>query len=457
LATLLEDEEIAAIAKIGPRISDQYSFFIAYSHCDHGGGRGSVRLLRVVLGVLFLGSLLVAGGCSLMPTSGPATADIRAGQRDPKSLPYALVRVTPEVVDILALAVPRLSTDFADRRPAKQIRFGIGDILSVTIFEAAAGGLFIPLEAGVRPGNFITIPPQAVDINGNISIPYAGTIRARGRTQVELQDAIVEALKNRAISPQVVVSLVEARSSLISVLGDVRAPSRYPANPAGERVLDVISRAGGPASPGHEEWVMLERNGRRALTPFGALVYEPANNIFISANDTIYLYREPQTYTVFGAIGAVGSTNNGQLPFEGWRLSLAEAVGKAGGLNESLADPASVYLYRGESREVAEQLKIDCSKFSGPVIPVIYNINFRDPAAYFLATKFEMRNKDVIYVSNAVSVEVTKFLTYLRTINGTIQDPINTAITALTLKGLLQGSASAQPAVLVGSPSISLH
>ena len=63
-----------------------------------------------------------------------------------------------------------------------------------------------------------------------------------------------------------------------------------------------------------------------------------------------------------------------------------------------LAEPAAVFLYRGETREVAERLGIDCSRFPGPIIPVIYNVNFRNPEGYFLATKFQMRNKDVIYV-----------------------------------------------------------
>jgi hypothetical protein len=58
---------------------------------------------------------------------------------------------------------------------------------------------------------------QAVDIHGNISIPYAGSIRASGRTQVEVQDAIVAAIKNRAIQPQVVVSLVEQKTSMITI------------------------------------------------------------------------------------------------------------------------------------------------------------------------------------------------------------------------------------------------
>ena len=48
--------------------------------------------------------------------------------------------------------------------------------MSVTIFEAEARGLFFPSEAGARPGNFVTLPEQIVDSNGNITVPYAGTI-----------------------------------------------------------------------------------------------------------------------------------------------------------------------------------------------------------------------------------------------------------------------------------------
>jgi polysaccharide export outer membrane protein len=195
--------------------------------------------------------------------------------------------------------------------------------------------------------------------------------------------------------------------------------------------------------------VILERDGRRALSPFGALIYEPANNVFIHPNDTIYVYREPQTFLAFGALG-----NQQQVPFGVWRISLAEAVAKAGGLKDDQADPASVFLYRGETRAVAEAMGIDCSNFEGPIIPVIYNINFRNPGSYFLATTFEMRNKDVIYVSNSVSVEATKFLTYVRTINATINDPINYAINAYTLRNLIRGTGNVSTAVFTGSTPI---
>jgi len=39
----------------------------------------------------------------------------------------------------------------------------------VTIFEAAAGGLFTS-DAGVRAGNFVVIPNQTVDDKGKIAI-----------------------------------------------------------------------------------------------------------------------------------------------------------------------------------------------------------------------------------------------------------------------------------------------
>ena len=187
-------------------------------------------------------------GCEIFPTSGPANLEIRGGQRDPGSLPYGLVKVTPGVIEILAKETVKLSATFGDERPPKEICFGIGDVVGVTLFEAGSGGLFIPSEAGVRPGNFVTFPNQSVDANGYITIPYAPPIQTKGRTPPEVQRSIVEALKNRAIEPQVIVTLVEQRTSMISVLGDVNSPARFPANAAGEHLLDAITRAGGPES-----------------------------------------------------------------------------------------------------------------------------------------------------------------------------------------------------------------
>jgi polysaccharide biosynthesis/export protein len=394
-------------------------------------------------------AVLSSAGCAIMPASGPAGYKVISDQPATAGiLPYAFVRMNPAVIEALSRNAPRLFNAFTDHRRPGDIRFGVGDIVNVTIFESSAGGLFIPAEAGVRPGNFISLPNQAVDSHGNINIPYAGAIRAKGRTAVEVQQAIVAALKNRAIEPQVIVSLVDQRTSMISVLGDVNRPSRFPASAAPEHILDAITRAGGPKSQGFDSWVMLERGRRRELVPFGSLVYAPANNVYVHPNDTIYLFREPQTFVAFGASG-----KQGQFDFDAWRISLAEAVAKANGLDDKQAEPAFVFVYRGETLKVAKQLGIDVTKYEGPIIPVVYNLNLRDPSGYFLASEFEIRNKDVIYVSNAATVETAKFLNYVRLIVGTINDPMTAAINFYALKGAINGVSPSSVSVSVGGGS----
>jgi polysaccharide biosynthesis/export protein len=380
--------------------------------------------------------LLFSAGCSIMPSSGPEDHVIKSEVT--KSGPdYGLVKLTPTVVDTLEEYGPgALAGSFPDHRPPPSIKFGIGDVVAVSIFEAAAGGLFIPAEAGVRPGNFVSLPNQNVDSAGYITVPYAGAVKANGRTPSEIQQDIVKAIGNRAIEPQVVISLITQNTSLISVLGEVNRPSRLTANAAGERVLDEIARAGGPKGQGYETWVTLERAGKRATVPFGALVYQPANNVWVHPGDTIYVYSEPQIFLAFGASGA-----QGQFPFDMWKINLAQAMAKAGGLLDARAEPAGVYVYRREPRELAERLGVDCSKYVGPLVPVVYNVDFRDPAGFFLANKFEMRDKDVLFAANAATVDTAKFLQFVRVVIATANDTIVTANDAQIVKLNTQGSA----------------
>jgi polysaccharide biosynthesis/export protein len=403
----------------------------------------SMQSRRGFLGTFAGAATSVLGACAL-PVAGPESWNIAAGQSDPESLAYGLVRLTPRSIAVLAANSPKSAGAFADGAGPQRIRFGVGDVVGITIFEAGGGGLFTPSETAIRSGNYVTLPSQAVDVEGNISIPYAGSIRARERTAIQVQQAIEEALKHLALKPQAVVTLVEQHSTSFTVLGDVRLAGRFPASASGERILDAIARAGCLLGPGNESWVVFERQGRRAVVPFGALVDVPPNNIYVRPHDTIYVYREPQTFLAFGASG-----RQGQFAFEALRISLSEAVAKANGLTDTLAEPAAVFLYRGETRKLAEQLGIDVSRFDGPIIPVIYNLDLRDPAGYFLASKFQMRNKDVIYASNAASVEASKFLNYVRVIVDTINDPIVAANGALAIRSAIKGTASATTIVSV--------
>jgi polysaccharide biosynthesis/export protein len=414
---------------------------------------------RVLAIVTAIGAALLTGGCDtlLLPASGPNSIVVRSGATW-HGPPYGLVTLSPQVIQILDEYGPRsLSGTFGDRRPPPEIKFGIGDIISVTVFEAAAGGLFIPAEAGVRPGNFVTLPNQPVDSRGNLTVPYAGLVPAAGKNPEEVSKEIVDRIKDRAIEPQVEVALVTQNSSLITVIGEISASTtasptgRIPAQPAGERILDVITRAGGLKDQGQDTWVVLERRGRRAAVPFGSLIYEPGNNIWAWPGDTVYLYKEPQTFLAFGAAGL-----QGQFPFSAgaassaWRMTLAEGVAAAGGLLDIQADPGSVFLLRREPRELAEKLGVDCSKMDGPTVPVVYSTSFADPAGYFLAARLQMHNKDVIFVANAQSVDITKFANFLNTL---ISVPTNVVTMGNTFQSnRILFATPGHAATIIGTP-----
>ena len=366
-----------------------------------------------------LGVALATSGClGFIPGDGPNSAAVYSGVG--ARVNYALVDLSPKTVDILAQYEPAgLAGAFSSNQPPPNIKFGIGDVVSVTIFEAAAGGLFIPTEAGVRPGNFVQLPDEQVDNNGNVTVPYAGTVRAAGRNNVEIQNEIVARIKNRAIEPQVIVALAKQNTSLITVFGEVGNPIRYPAASLGarDRVTDAITRAGGIKDQGYQTWVMLERDGKRATVPLANLVNEPNNNIFVQPGDRIYVYAEDQKFIAFGASGV-----QGEIPFGAWRINLASAVAKAGGLNDGQADAGSVFLYRREPRHVAELLGADVSRFEGDIVPVIFSVDFHDPSGYFLATKTQMRNGDIIFVANAQGVEITKVADLMNNVMTTVSN-----------------------------------
>lgn len=374
-------------------------------------------------------------GCSIVPHAGP-TATAIADQAS-AILPYKLIPLTAQVMATLDRFEPQgLAGVFTDRREPANLKFGIGDVVSVSVFEAAAGGLFIPSEAGVRPGNFVQLPDQAVDNDGNITVPYAGVIKAAGRTNVQVQNDIVARIKNRAIDPQVVVALSSQRTSLVSVMGEVNNPVQFPAAAAGanDRITDAITRAGGIKGQGFESWVVLERSGKRATVPFENLIMNASNNIYVQPNDRIYVYREQQKFIAFGASG-----QQGEFPFDAWRINLAEAVAKAGGLLNSQADPAAVFLYRREPREVARALGVTVPAGAGDTVPVIFQVDLSDPSGYFLATKMQMRNQDVLFVANAKEVELNKILVLVNLVTGTAANTLDTVNIGYAVRANIRG------------------
>lgn len=374
-------------------------------------------------------SATLVAGCSVIPTQGPYPSAV-TGQEPGQDgrLPYILAEVTPDSIAVFETQTSRsFGATFSDKSGPIPFRLGTGDIVTVTIFEAAAGGLFIPSEAGSRPGNFISLPAQEVSRAGTISVPFAGEITAAGRTTQDVQNDIQNRLKNRAIEPQAVVTLSEARSSLVSVAGEVSQPVRFPISRSGDRLLDAITRAGGSRWPNYETYVTLQRGKQVGTVYFNKLVSEPSNNIYIQPGDTIIVKRESRNFMALGASG-----QNGQINFEQEELKLSEAIGRAGSILDARGDPAQTFVYRLEPRQTLVKLGYSLDGFEGATIPVIYKFNLRDPQGFFLATKFPMQPRDILFVSNAASVEFLKIVNLIQQTSNTITD---SDVARISLKG----------------------
>jgi polysaccharide biosynthesis/export protein len=223
------------------------------------------------------GLVFAMAGCSMLPDSGPSRRDIEqkatvalTGSTTPSLLDYALVDLNRYVLPYINDPGPGslYRTFGAGRGPVPEILVGVGDTISISLFEAQAGGLFIPAEAGSRPGNFVQLPNETVDSKGYITVPYAGQILALNRSTPAIEREIVDRLKNRAIEPQAVVSIVSQTSTSVTVVGDVSTPGKISVNPAGDRVLDAIARSGGIHNPGYEEFVTLVRHGLKGTVYF---------------------------------------------------------------------------------------------------------------------------------------------------------------------------------------------
>ncbi|KQQ60882.1 sugar ABC transporter substrate-binding protein [Rhizobium sp. Leaf311] len=384
-----------------------------------------MKLRRSKTHILLLAAATSLTSCTSLPSAGPAARNVEAGaavkvtsadKPTAVGIDYALVDINKSVLSYVADDTQTsLAQGFGGGRGgAPSLPLGAGDVVQVAIFESQSGGLFIPSDAGSRPGNFVSLPQQTIDHSGNVSVPYAGRIRAVGRSVEAVQQEIEDRLASRAIEPQVVITKISSRSAQAAVLGDVRQPAKIELTEAGERILDVISEAGGLSAPGIETRVTLQRGGRSATVQYDHLVATPSENIYVAPGDTILVDRERRTYSAFGASGL-----NGRFDFEESKLSFGEALAKAGGVLDSRADPAQVFLYRVVPKDTLAKMGVNVSRFKSETVPVVFRANMRDPSTLFAIQKFPMQDKDIIYITNADSVELLKFLNIVNSVSST--------------------------------------
>jgi len=368
----------------------------------------SAGVLRVPVlrKIACVGCALVVAALAGCGSAGPAGRDLlnAAKQADPE---FILVDLSEPSLDIVATwHKPSFSAVYGDYRSPKVQKVDIGDVVQINIWETGGGGLFAatPIERASPGSRAAQIPEQVVARDGTINVPYAGRIRVAGRTPMEIEKQIVERLAGKTADPQAMVSLTRNLTHTATVTGDVTAGARVPLSPKGDRLLDVIASAGGIKAPVHETFITLSRDGTSLNVPMQAILSNTRENIYVRPGDVITVYRGPQSFTAFGATG-----RNAVIGFDAGGITLDEALGKAGGLNDDRSDPYGVFVLRYEPSSLARKYPNVPERFlTRGVVPIAYRLNMRDPTALFRARRFNMRDKDILYVSHAPITEVEK-------------------------------------------------
>lgn len=364
-----------------------------------------MRLIRFI--VMACGALVTAA-LTACGSAGPAGRDLISAAQE-TSPAFVLVELSEPSLDVVAnWHRPSFSAVYGDYRAPKIQKVGVGDSVQINIWETGSGGLFTtPAVDRISPGSRASsIPDQVVARDGTINVPYAGRIRVAGKTPIEIEQQIVERLAGKTADPQAMVALTRNISHSATVTGDVTAGARIPLNPQGDRLLDVIAMAGGIKAPVHEAFITLSRDGNSLSVPLQAILSNTKENIYVRPGDIVTVYRAPQSFTAFGATG-----RQAVIGFDAGGITLEEAMGKAGGLLDSRSDPHGVFVLRYESVNLVRNYPNVAAHFlAGSVVPVAYRLDMRDPTALFRARRFNMRDKDILYVSHAPITEVEKVL-----------------------------------------------
>ncbi len=350
-------------------------------------------------------------GCS---GSGPIGRDLVA-EANASDANFALVQIDEGMIDVVAAwHRPSLSAVFGDYRKPVVQKIGVGDSVQINIWEAGSGGIFAAssLDKTSAGSRLSAIPEQSVGADGTVNVPYAGRIKVAGKTPREIEEQIVTKLDGRSAQPQAMVTLTKNLSNSVTVTGDVTTGARVPISPSGDRLLDAITAAGGIKASVNETFVTLSRDGQTLNVPMQALLSNSKENVYLRPGDIVTVMKAPQSFTAIGATG-----RQAHVGFDAGGITLEEALGKAGGLLDEKADPRGVFVLRYEPTALVSQFPgVKPTLLTRSVVPVVYQVDMRLASSLFHARRFAMRDKDILYVSNAPVPEAEKMLRLIGTL-----------------------------------------
>lgn len=344
----------------------------------------------------------------MIPTSGPSTGQLEPHDGSKQAPVAQIIEISAPVAQRLAQERRQpLFSDTLGQAPSRN-PIGSGDVLEISLWEAPPATLFGNGAMDPRSPSSVQamrLPEQAVDRDGFVSFPFAGRIEARGRTPQEVESEIVRRLAGKANRPEVMVRVVRTASATVTVVGEVVNSTRLPLTSSGERLLDALAAAGGVRQPIGKTTVQVTRGQQLQRLPLELVIQDPKQNVPLHPGDVVTALFQTNSFTALGATG-----RNEEIAFEANGISLAQALARAGGVLDNRADARGVFLFRFERDEAIDWPQQPVNRTPDGRVPVIYRMNLGDPASFFVMQNFPMRDRDVLYVSNAPAADLQKFL-----------------------------------------------
>jgi polysaccharide export outer membrane protein len=359
-----------------------------------------------------LAVLCLAGCASVFPTIGPTRRQIEHADRNPNPAEIEIIDINDALTRaLLAQRTQRLFSETLANPGITTRTIGPGDVLEVSIWEAAPPTLFTPppVLVGTLPtSHAVTLPEQPVDSDGYIVVPFAGHIMASGKTLFQIQDEITEKLAKKANQPEVLVRLTRNLSADATVIGEVASNLRVPLLPGNERLLDVLTAAGGVKQPINKTTIQITRANNVYTMPLDTIIRDPRQNVPLLPGDIVTALFQPYSFTALGATGGVGEVN-----FEAQGITLAQALARSGGLIDSRSNAKGVFVFRLEPKDAFQWPHQPIFLTAQNMVPTVFQIDMTDPQSLFLIQDFWVENHDILYVSNAPINEIQKFLNVL--------------------------------------------
>lgn len=334
----------------------------------------------------------MTAGCATLPSSGPTGSQVRSNVEQTADIPgqpdIALVEV--DNASALPPAVGPVQWSLPTRAAPPTDIIGPGDVLAIHIYEAGVplfggGGAASELAgSGFDPSvKMQALPLSRVDDDGNILIPYAGTLHVVGKTVAEVQEQIRQSLRSLSQNPQILVNRERVITNSVIVAGEVGSPGRLVLDTNRENMSDVIALSGGYRGNPKDLVLRVKRGPSEARVRLSRVLDGAYGDLVAFPGDRLTVLPEPMLFSVLGASGVR------QMQFTRDTMTVLEAIAAAGGPKDNSGDPKAVFLFR----------------FTGPdkTDPVVYHFNMMEAQTYFLAQQFALRDDDILYFGNAAA------------------------------------------------------